>query len=71
MPWGAGDASSKTHKANTPKKQRQWAHIANSELARTGDDATAIKAANGVIARSEYSADEERSMRHSRRKSKS
>ena len=66
MPWGPEDASKKTHKANTAKKQRQWAHIANGVLAKTGDDAKAIQEANGVIARTSnhsFSAAEEKAMR--------
>ncbi len=51
MPWTPKDAEEKTHKANTPKLQRQWAHVADAELERTGDDALAIKAANSVVAR--------------------
>jgi hypothetical protein len=75
MPWGPEDASAKTKKANTPKRQRQWSHIANGVLAKTGDDKRAIMEANGVLAReahmpgkTEFSADEERAMRHARRK---
>lgn len=51
MPWDEGDASGKTHKANTPKKKREWAHVANSELAATGDEGRAVRAANAVVAR--------------------
>lgn len=49
MPWKPSDASSKTKKAKTPKDRRQWRDIANSVLAKTGDDATAIRTANGVL----------------------
>ncbi len=52
MPWTPADASSKTKKADTPKKQRQWRDVANSTLARTGDDARAIREANAVVGRS-------------------
>ncbi len=51
MPWKPTDASSKTSRANTPKKKRQWRDIANRVLAKTGDDASAIKQANGVLKR--------------------
>ena len=51
MPWGYGDARRHTHKASTPKKQRQWSHVANSELAATGDEGRAVRAANAVVAR--------------------
>lgn len=51
MPWSTGkDALRHTKKAKTAKKQRQWLHVANSALQRTGDDALAIREANGVIA---------------------
>lgn len=52
MPWNPGDAHKHTHKANTAKKQRQWAHVANSELESGKSEATAIKAANAVVGRS-------------------
>lgn len=52
MPWQAKDATKKTKKATSPKAKKQWAAIANSEKARGADDATAIKAANGVIKKS-------------------
>ncbi|HXR39693.1 MAG TPA: hypothetical protein VN776_11395 [Terracidiphilus sp.] len=49
MPWSLKDALDKTSKANTPSKQRQWAHVANSVLARTGNEGSAVRQANGVI----------------------
>lgn len=49
MPWTAEDAVRKTHKADSPIKRRQWSEVANSVLSETGDDATAIREANGVI----------------------
>ena len=49
MPWTAADARRKTRKANTPKRKRQWAHVANSVLKRTGDDARAVREANAVL----------------------
>jgi hypothetical protein len=51
MPWTADDARAKTRKANTPAKQRQWAAVANSVLARGGSEASAIRQANAVVAR--------------------
>lgn len=51
MPWGPSDARKKTHKANTPKKQRQWRDVANSVLASSGDEGRAVREANAVIAR--------------------
>ena len=49
MPWSQRDAYRHTKKASTPSLQRQWAHVANSELRRTGDEALAIRAANSVV----------------------
>lgn len=51
MPWTARDASSKTKKAKSPKAKRQWAAVADSELARTGNEGRAIRAANAVVKR--------------------
>ena len=34
MPWGPEDAARHDKDADTPKKRRQWAHIANSALKR-------------------------------------
>lgn len=52
MPWSPKDAKSKTKKADTPKKQRQWADIADSALKSGKSEATAIKMASGVVAKS-------------------
>ena len=51
MPWTAGDAQAKTHKASTPKKRRQWSAVANSVLARGASEGSAIRQANAVVAR--------------------
>ena len=51
MPWGAKDAQAKDSKANTPKKRRMWRDIANKTLASTGDEARAVRTANGVLKR--------------------
>lgn len=67
MPWKPGDAAKHDRKADTPKKRRQWAHVANGVLARTGDEGLAVREANGVVGRSEFSAAEERAMRDHRR----
>ena len=53
MPWTPKDATRHDKKANNPKKQRQWSAVANSVLARTGDDGMAVREANGVIRRRE------------------
>lgn len=51
MPWTPSEAKSKTKRARTPKQQRKWAFIADSVLAHTGNDALAIREANGVLKR--------------------
>lgn len=51
MPWSPSDAKEKTHLANTPKLQREWAHVANGVLQRTGNEGLAVQEANGVIKR--------------------
>ena len=57
MPWTAADAKGKTSKADTPKKQRTWAKVANAALKRCQEkkqgncEARAIKQANAVVAR--------------------
>lgn len=51
MPWTPRDAYRHTKTASTPLLQRQWAHVANSALERTGDEARAIREANAVVAR--------------------
>lgn len=51
MPWTEKEASQKTKKASSPNLKRQWRDIANNVLSKTGDDAKAIKIANGVIKR--------------------
>lgn len=49
MPWTPAEAQSKTKRADTPAKQRQWAEIANGALSRGASDASAIQQANGVV----------------------
>lgn len=51
MPWTPKDASRKTKKANSPKAKRQWAHVADKVLAKTGDEGRAIREANAVVKR--------------------
>ena len=51
MPWTAKDASRKTKKAKSPKAKRQWAHVADKVLAKTGDEGRAIREANAVVKR--------------------
>jgi hypothetical protein len=52
MPWSPGDAARHDKKAASGKKARQWAHVANSVLKRTGDEGLAVREANGVVKRS-------------------
>jgi hypothetical protein len=49
MPWKPGDF--KTKKASTPARQALWAAIANRLLASGASEASAIRQANGVIAK--------------------
>ena len=51
MPWAPKDAKRHTKKARTPVAQRQWAHIADMVLAKTGDEGRAIREANAVVGR--------------------
>jgi hypothetical protein len=51
MPWAPNDADSHTQSANSPKLKRMWAHIADKELAEGKDDGTAVKIANGAVAK--------------------
>lgn len=55
MPWTASDAKRFTKGANSQSSQDQWSKVANSVLAKTGDDATAIKTASGVVKKRKYS----------------
>jgi hypothetical protein len=51
MPWKASDAMGHTKQANTKKKRRVWAEIANAELHKHGDEGRAIRAANAAVRR--------------------
>lgn len=51
MPWTSKDARRHTHKADSPKAQRQWEHVANSALAHGASEKSAIMQANGVVAK--------------------
>lgn len=48
MPWSPSDSKRFTKKATTSKKRRQFAHVANSILKRTGDEGRAIRGANAA-----------------------
>lgn len=57
MPWKPEDAPRHDKDANTPKKRRQWAHIANSALKRALEkgepkkdaEVSAIRQASGTV----------------------
>ncbi len=49
MPWDPTDAARHTKKASTPATQKQWSATADSVLAKTGDDAQAIRIANAAV----------------------
>lgn len=49
MPWTAKDAKRHTKKATTPKKKRQFAHVANAMLASGKGEGAAIRAANAAV----------------------
>jgi uncharacterized protein YdaT len=49
MPWTIEDAERHTKKADSAKRQRMWAEIANSVLAETGDEGRAIREANSMV----------------------
>lgn len=49
MPWTAADAKRHTHRADTDKKRRQWAAVANASLKEHGDEGRAIRAANAAV----------------------
>jgi len=50
MPWEPSDATKHTKKADTPKKKRQWADVANSALASGDSEGSAIRQANAAVA---------------------
>lgn len=51
MPWSSKDATRHTKKAKSAKQKRQFAHVANSILKRTGDEGRAIRGANAAVGR--------------------
>ena len=51
MPWTPKDATRHTKKAKSPKAKRQWAHVADSVLAKGGSEGAAIRQANAVVKR--------------------
>ena len=51
LPWTAKDAATKTKKAKSPKRKRQWAAVADAVLAKTGDEGRAVREANAAVKR--------------------
>lgn len=51
MPWTPRDATSKTKKAKSPAAKRQWALVADSVLAKSGDEGRAVREANAAVKR--------------------
>lgn len=51
MPWDAKDAEKHAGHPLSEKGRRQWAHVANSVLERTGEEDRAIAAANEIVKR--------------------
>lgn len=51
MPWRASDSKRHTKKADTPKKQKQWSSVANSALDSGDSEGSAVRQANGVVAK--------------------
>lgn len=49
MPWQPSDAQRHTKKAKTPRHKAMWAAVANGVLKATGDEARAVREANGAI----------------------
>ncbi len=51
MPWQPKDAQRHSRKANTPKKARQWSHVADYALEHGASEESAIRQANAVVKR--------------------
>lgn len=52
MPWTDSESTKHTKKAKSAKSKSQWRKVANSVLEKTGDEARAVRTANGVIKKS-------------------
>ena len=57
MPWTSRDANRHNKKAKSGKASRQWAAVANSVLAKNGNDTRAVREANAVIPRRSHGLD--------------
>lgn len=51
MPWKPSSAPKHTKRAKSATAKRQWAHVADGVLAKTGDEKRAIREANAVVKR--------------------
>lgn len=51
MPWTSRDVAEHTKAAKTPTQKRQWVHVANSVLKKTGDEGRAVRAANAAVSK--------------------
>jgi hypothetical protein len=71
MPWSAKDAKRHSKKAKSPKRKRQWGHVANSILERTGDEARAVRGANSVIKKGSGASGRTGKFTHGKKKRKS
>ena len=49
MPWSSSEAQIHTGLADTPRRQRLWAEVANSVLGKTGDEGRAVRMANAAV----------------------
>lgn len=58
MPWDHTDASTFTHRADTHKKKKVWAQIANEVLKKTGDEGRAVREANAAVHRIKHGYEE-------------
>jgi uncharacterized protein YdaT len=52
MPYKPSDAKSKTKKADTPARKKQFASTANAVMKKGGDEGKAIRIANAAVAKS-------------------
>jgi hypothetical protein len=51
MPWKPSEARGHTKKAKSATAKRQWSDVANSALKRGASEGSAIRQANGVVAK--------------------
>lgn len=50
MPWNPADTGRHNKQAaKSPAKSKQWSTVANSVLAKTGDEGIAIRIANAAV----------------------